>query len=311
MTVSVPDSIRSSIRNRAMVAGLVFILLSLPFVEAGGRALLVVPVVGAATAAYILRARHRQGSRLRAVLRGLPPECAGFLSATPGFYSSLEGDSRRRFEDLASLFLHDHPISGVDGVRITPAIRMMIASSAVRLILERPEWEYPDFGEVLVYPGEFSDDGTFSTDMRHSDYRVAGMAHSRGGAVIISLPHLMRGFEGRDGGNVAIHEFAHVLDGLPWADGVPDALPAGKVRPWTETMRAEFEKVREGRSVLRDYAGTNPAELFAVAVEVFFERPRLLRSREPRLYDLLKDFFGQDPAGQEPPEEPPAPDPSP
>ncbi|MBE7479358.1 MAG: zinc-dependent peptidase [Polyangiaceae bacterium] len=31
--------------------------------------------------------------------------------------------------------------------------------------------------------------------------------------------------------------------------------------------------------VLRDYAGTNEAELFAVAVEAFFERPEELRAR--------------------------------
>jgi Mlc titration factor MtfA (ptsG expression regulator) len=300
--VPVAESIRSSFHARVLLTGLVCFLLCLPFVEAGGRALYVIPVIIVCGSAYFLRMRLLQRRRIDAVFRGLPPGCGAFLETNPVFYAKIDPVFRQRFEDLAALFLHDHRITGVGGVEITPSIRMMIASSAVRLLLGRPEWEYADFGEVLVYPGEFSDDGSFSTDLRRSDSRVAGMAHSSGGAVIISLPHLLGSFERPDGGNVALHEFAHVMDGLPWADGVPSALPAGAVRPWTEMMRNEFEKVRDGRSVLRDYAGKSPAELFAVAVEVFFERPRLLRAREPELYASLKDFFNQDPAaaGAEP-----------
>jgi Mlc titration factor MtfA (ptsG expression regulator) len=50
--------------------------------------------------------------------------------------------------------------------------------------------------------------------------------------------------------------------------------------------------------VLRPYAGTNPAEFFAVATEVFFNRPLEVRAFEPALYTELRAFYGQDPAAR-------------
>jgi hypothetical protein len=44
------------------------------------------------------------------------------------------------------------------------------------------------------------------------------------------------------------------------------------------------------------YAVTNEAEFFAVAVEAFFERPRLLQRYHAKLYTALVEFFAQDPA---------------
>jgi hypothetical protein len=43
--------------------------------------------------------------------------------------------------------------------------------------------------------------------------------------------------------------------------------------------------------------GANEAELFAVATEAFFERPRELARKHPELYAMLADAYGQDPAG--------------
>ena len=53
---------------------------------------------------------------------------------------------------------------------------------------------------------------------------------------------------------------------------------------------------RGGKTVLDTYGATNEAEFFAVATEAFFERPRLLQSRQPDLYDELARYFNQDPA---------------
>jgi MtfA peptidase len=40
----------------------------------------------------------------------------------------------------------------------------------------------------------------------------------------------------------------------------------------------------------------NPGEFFAVATEVFFDRPLELAAETPELYAVLRDFYRQDPA---------------
>ena len=58
--------------------------------------------------------------------------------------------------------------------------------------------------------------------------------------------------------------------------------------------------VGEGGRTLRAYAGVNPGEFFAVATEVFFDAPVPLRDEHPELYDVLADFYRQDPASRVP-----------
>jgi len=65
-------------------------------------------------------------------------------------------------------------------------------------------------------------------------------------------------------------------------------------------MRTEFASLRSAEDIgvptlLDTYGATNPAEFFAVATEAFFERPRALRSRHPKLYAELQRYFHQNP----------------
>lgn len=225
--------------------------------------------------------------------RGLDPELRKVLEEKVSFYGALSPGDRVDYETQIAVFLREHRITGVAGVTVTPAISVLVAATAVRLVFRRPAWEFHDFGEILVYPGAFTTDGSYSVSV--PDTQAAGMMHSQGG-VILSLPHLLRGFEAdNDGFNVGYHEFAHVLDGIR-PDGVPGELDLGSYRPWVTVMQREFEKVHRGRSFLRNYAGTNPAEFFACAVEFFFEKPVQMRERSPELYLQLSRFFNQNPA---------------
>jgi Mlc titration factor MtfA (ptsG expression regulator) len=99
-----------------------------------------------------------------------------------------------------------------------------------------------------------------------------------------------------------IHEFAHKLDMRSGeADGVPP-LPSRAARErWIEVFDAEFDRfcksLDAGRETFLDpYAAEHEAEFFAVASEAFFESPHALRREFPRLYELFKGFYRQDPA---------------
>ena len=55
---------------------------------------------------------------------------------------------------------------------------------------------------------------------------------------------------------------------------------------------------RGQRTFLDQYGATNEAEFFAVATEFFFDKPAAMEQHEPELYDLLRSFYGQDPAAR-------------
>jgi Mlc titration factor MtfA (ptsG expression regulator) len=95
---------------------------------------------------------------------------------------------------------------------------------------------------------------------------------------------------------VIYHELAHYFDLEDGqAEGIPTTrLPADQLEHWKTLIRKEWQKAAAGRSFLGTYAGTNEAETFAVAVEVFFENPQLMVEHNPELYRALKDFFNID-----------------
>ena len=103
--------------------------------------------------------------------------------------------------------------------------------------------------------------------------------------------------------NVVLHEFAHVLDMHDHhADGTPPLDSPEHYQTWEHVMRQEFaqlvDDIQTGRPTLLDqYGATNLTEFFAVCSECFFESPQQMREHHERLYDVLRGFYHQDPAG--------------
>lgn len=286
---------RRRIIDRALLTAASCLLLSVPFIVRGRGIFPVLPVIWAGGVLYFLLFLRRYLKREKAAQRGIEPGIRKVLQEKVSFYKGLSKTDRKIYENNIAVFLLEHTITGIDGVEITDEVRALVAATAVRLTFRRPGWEYHSFGEILIYPSGFAADGSYSTRTGSDGFTAAGLVHSQGG-VILSLPHLLRSFEHEnDGFNVGYHEFAHVLDGRR-PDGIPDELSLGSYKPWAEAMQTEFEKVHRNRSVLRSYAGTNPAEFFACAVEYFFEKPEKLKERAPGVYEQLSSFFNQNPA---------------
>jgi Mlc titration factor MtfA (ptsG expression regulator) len=129
---------------------------------------------------------------------------------------------------------------------------------------------------------------------------LLGEAHFRGPVLIAWDAARYQAGHPRTGQNVIIHEFAHHLD---MAGGTIDGTPPMRddLRDrWIEICTAEYATARgfHTDTVLRDYAATDPGEFFAVATEVFFTRPGALREAKPALYEVLAEFFAQDPAAR-------------
>jgi MtfA peptidase len=100
-----------------------------------------------------------------------------------------------------------------------------------------------------------------------------------------------------DGRNVVLHEFAHqidqdtgVADGRPWRPN-----PALR-RRWATVMGDALARLRrEPSAVIDAYGASDAAEFFAVATEVFFERPQALTAEAPAVYRELAELYRLDP----------------
>jgi MtfA peptidase len=82
---------------------------------------------------------------------------------------------------------------------------------------------------------------------------------------------------------------------------VPGLATRDEQLAWSEVMRSEFASLRAADesgipTLLDTYGATDPVEFFGVSVEAFFEQPRALRARHPRLYAELQNYFQQNPA---------------
>lgn len=248
--------------------------------------------VGLATMAAVYGGKTWRYRRRRALLA--TPFDDGqrqILEDRVAYYRRLQGAARSRFEDDVRIFLAEQVIAGAGDHEVSDTTRVLIAASAAMLTNGMPEWEWPRMRDIVVYPRAFDDDYHMG-----GDAQVAGQVHLQG-PIIFSARDLAYGFRREDGYNVGLHELAHVVDMQDGhADGVPVEADFTASAPWVTIVADRLRALRQGRpSPLRDYGAINEAELFAVAVEAFFEKPDELHRRDRDLFDLLADYFAQDP----------------
>jgi len=247
--------------------------------------------LGLAGGLALFRALRGRAERRRALLRTPFPEpWRRFLLDRCDPYERLPVELRARFEQDLRVFLAEKRITGV-GIRATEELRLLVGASAMTLSVGWPDYEWDRLTEVLLYPQDFARDYGF--EMKE----LSGQAHGWG-TVILSAPALIDSFEHPDDGyHVGIHEFAHLVqvEQARFAE-IPPGLDEEYGREWTELVAAEMDRIRRGKSVLDAYAGENPSEFLAVAVEAFFEIPLELRDRHREVYAILAAYFRQDPA---------------
>jgi len=161
------------------------------------------------------------------------------------------------------------------------------------LTFGHPDWEHRKLPEILIYPRAFDEEYSITSDTRKRS--LAGQIVPQN-AIVLARNELEEAF--RKPGrvyHVGLHEFAHALDLVDGiAEGIPGDLDPRKLKEWYDLLQQELARVRERRSVLDPYAGKNTGELFAVAVEHFFQQPDELKRQHPELFHALSEYFNQD-----------------
>ncbi len=240
---------------------------------------------------YVVTAFKKETKRLKAVRRDFPEEWRKILVKYSKFYNFLGETGKRIFEKDILIFLSENSVRSIRGEETDNKTKILVAVGVATILHGRHEWEPPFTDGVVVYPGE-----TFDPEYNLFKGQIAGMAGERR-PLLVTEKILEKSFrDPGDGYNSLIHEIAHYFDfENPLLSGVP--LISGDregVKKWIGIMEKERLKVNKGKSFLRQYAGTNEAEFFAVATEYFFERPYEMVNKNPELYKILREFYNLD-----------------
>jgi Mlc titration factor MtfA (ptsG expression regulator) len=220
-------------------------------------------------------------------------EHRAFLQQAVGFYRDLTPQDQTRFEYRCLSFIYATEFIG-HNLEVSEKDKLLVASGSVILAWGFERWHYVKVDTVILVDRAFSEDSLFDQEDSHITGLV-GTHHLRG-KMILSQAALHQGFGNtNDKRNVAIHEFAHLID---MADGEIDGLPKQIAEqsftlPWLALIQNKIADINHNKSDIRDYGATNNAEFFAVACEYFFEQPKLLRRKHPELYKALEGFYKQ------------------
>lgn len=233
---------------------------------------------------FVFQPRRKEGF-------ALPENYQELLNDYVRFYSNLNDEGKKRFEDKFRKFLSSVKIAGANA-EVEDLDRILIGAASVIPTYFIPDWEYVNLREVLLYPGNFNMD----FEQHGHDRSVSGMVGTGAmqNVMIVSKWDLRQGFiNGKNAHNTAIHEFVHLIDKMDGTlDGVPELLLERKyVVRWKQLIEREMENIRRNASDIDPYGATSPVEFFAVVSEYFFEQPELFRHNHPELNEMLSKIF--------------------
>ncbi len=276
-----------------------------------------IALVAAAVLAWLVGGPLLAARRRRiAMARPLPPAMTAHIERNVPQRHRLPPGLAARHDALASAFLAEKEFVGCGGLVVNDEIRATIAALACLLLLGR-RGHYEALQSVLVYPSGFwvedeVEDEAGVVEKRRRDLSGEAWDSSR---IILSWEDVLEAAQVPDDGyNVALHEFAHFLD----AEGLGLAAPSkgtaragvshdttaggpGTLESWSADLQRELELLQQAvdrgeQTFLDPYAAEDATEFFAVATEDFFQRPQQFRDRHSRLYLLMQQFYGLDPA---------------
>jgi MtfA peptidase len=248
----------------------------------------------------------QQARRARVLKRrSIPDRLWQVTLARYAFLACLTPDDQARLRELTTLFLAEKEFFGARGLEVSDAMAVAIAAQACLPVLHLGLHWYDGFKGIVVHEGavlarrELADE---SGVVHEFDEELTGEA-MEGGPVTLSWSDVDEaGDSAAWGYNVVIHEFAHVLDmrdGV--ADGVPPLPDREQRERWQRAIEADYRSFckavdRGIDTTLDPYGAESVDEFFAVASEAFFTVPLEMKAAHPRLYTLLANFFGQNPA---------------
>lgn len=241
---------------------------------------------------------HRRIRKLR-LKRAYNEELTETLSLTPAqrqllaqsfaYYRMLSPANKLRFEHRVHIVMREKRIVVTNVQDSDWFVELIFASSLVQLTFGLSAFTLPHFKVVRILSDSFA--------VPPSGEIHKGLVSPKG-AIVLSWKHMKEGIENpTDAFALGLHELAHALY---IENFVPNSeyhfFTERQLDHWHKVAEDTLDEVREGsQSLLRQYAGTNVDELFAVGIEYFFEKPQALKAAHPKLYGALSSLLNQNP----------------
>ncbi len=167
---------------------------------------------------------------------------------------------------------------------------ILISASAVQLSFGLDKYLLPYFSHIHIFPEEFIG---YHPTLRVLEGNVSG--HS----VNLSWKHFLNGYQfPTNGQNVGLHEFAHAFYYQYFETGENVERDFVARFPLFDACgnNAFEQEQKPGNNLYSDYALKNFQEFWAESVEVFFEKPIILKTSYPDLFEAMTEILKQDPA---------------
>lgn len=215
-------------------------------------------------------------------------------------YKKLGDLDKEALQRSILLFINTKEFIGVHCV-VSLEMRLVIAFYACLILLHvSPHNCYENLKTIIIYPNTIITKEIRSHGGIYTQERFLLEGQSTNDTVIISWHEAKKEAYHLSRHNVIIHEFAHEIDFMDGEiDGIPP-LESSKYEAWAKSLHKNFDKLSKVAQKNRDwgkyklfgeYASTNEAEFFAVATELFFEKPDSLKKSFPDLYHELLEFY--------------------
>lgn len=244
----------------------------------------------------------KKQTRIKLLSTPLSAHQRAVIKAQVPLIERLPKDLRGMLEGKVSLFLDQVDFIGCDGLEVTEEMELSISAQACLLVVNSGHW-YENLTTILIYPNAFKSRQRKQSGFVVTEKEIVRTGESWGrGPVVLSWAHSKQGaMNDRDGQNVVFHEFAHQIDDMSGhTDGVPILSGGQNFAEWEHIFLTAYDthvrSVESGRKTVIDaYGAEGHEEFFAVAVEVFLERPLALKNEVPTVYDQLARLFRLDP----------------
>lgn len=209
------------------------------------------------------------------------------LESRVEYFKRLPPKLKNQFMVRTALFMNHHSFEGREGLEVTEEMATLISATAVQLTFGLRDFYLDHFDTFILYPDIYTSTATGALHRGETNVK---------GVIVLSWKHFEEGIATEaDKLNLGLHELAHALD-LSRLVRQGDPYFFKYFQKWLVVAAHGPDEVAESEQhFLREYAGTNSREFFAVSVEHFFEDPEGFSAQLPLLYRHLTILLRQDP----------------